>query len=342
MRATLLTLTMCETTESRAIPVAAGPASSRGAAPPTHGSIPKPHPLGREPIILEPWKGTLDFKVYAPSILLAEARFDVPSLFDDDVLELRDRVLARIRHRLAEQGGRDVERWSEEYAVYMIRDFDGPPEELVEPNRLAALLKAERLPLDPTEVDYTLSGRFKYARHDLVIVDWDGAVVFDPEGDVEWAIELLELGNLQLLRYRLLDRELDERLHRVARLVEDTREDRQGLFKPSEIRQALRELMRVRSTSIVEFQDVEREIKLIGDWYSARLYELVTRRFRVEDWRHTVKEKLDGLEGIYAIASDRFTVSWERRARVIELVAWYILLLGWGVLLALDFYALRR
>jgi hypothetical protein len=51
---------------------------------------------------------------------------------------------------------------------------------------------------------------------------------------------------------------------------------------------------------------------------------------------------LDGLEGIYAIASDRFTVSWERRARVIELVAWYILLLGWGVLLALDFYALRR
>jgi hypothetical protein len=218
----------------------------------------------------------------------------------------------------------------------------GPPEQLVDPNRLAALLKAARLPLDPTEVDYTLSGRFKYARHDLVIVDWDGAVVCDPEGDVEWAIELLELGNLQLLRYRLLDRELDERLHRVARLVEDTREDRQGLFKPSEIRQALRELMRVRSTSIVEFQDVEREIKLIGDWYSARLYELVTRRFRVEDWRHTVKEKLDGLEGIYAIASDRFTVSWERRARVIELVAWYILLLGWGVLLALDFYALRR
>jgi hypothetical protein len=224
----------------------------------------------------------------------------------------------------------------------MIRDFDGPPEQLIDPNRLAALLKAERLPLDPTEVDYTLSGRFKYARHDLAIVDWDGAVVFDPEGDVEWAIELLEVANLQLLRYRLLDRELDERLHRVARLVEDTSADPPGLFKPTEIRHALRELMRVRSTSIVEFHDVEREIKLIGDWYSARLYELVTRRFGVDDWRHTVKEKRDGLEGIYAIASDRFTVSWERRARVIELVPWYILLLGWGVLLVLDFYALGR
>jgi hypothetical protein len=35
-----------------------------------------------------------------------------------------------------------------------------------------------------------------------------------------------------------------------------------------------------------------------------------------------VKEKVEALEGIYAIASERFTVSWERRARLIELVAW--------------------
>jgi hypothetical protein len=50
----------------------------------------------------------------------------------------------------------------------------------------------------------------------------------------------------------------------------------------------------------------------------------------VDDWRRAVKEKLDGLEGIYGIASDRFTVSWERRARLIELAAWYVLLLGSG------------
>jgi hypothetical protein len=33
------------------------------------------------------------------------------------------------------------------------------------------------------------------------------------------------------------------------------------------------------------------------DWYSARLCELVTRRFRVEDWRHTVREKPGRLAG---------------------------------------------
>jgi hypothetical protein len=105
----------------------------------------------------------------------------------------------------------------------------------------------------------------------------------------------------------------------------------QALFKASEIRRALGELMRLRSQSIADFQYVERETKLIGDWYAARLYELVTRRFRLDDWRRAAS--------IYATAADRFTVSWERRARWIELVAWYVLLIGWSILLVLDFHA---
>ena len=111
----------------------------------------------REPIVLEPRKGTLTLKAYAPSILLAEATFDGISLFDEDVAELRDRALTLSRQRLTEEGGLDVERWSEEYSVYVVSEYDGPPEELVDRDRMAALLKSERLPLDPAEVDYTLS-----------------------------------------------------------------------------------------------------------------------------------------------------------------------------------------
>lgn len=340
MRGTLVTLVMCEQSVTRhSSNVRAGPITGRRSTPLIQGTIPKPDVLTSEPVLLEPSKGTLTLKAYAPGLLLAEAAFGGISLFDDDVAELRDRALALSRQRLTEEGGLDVERWSEEYSVYVVSEYDGPPEELVDRERMAALLKSERLPLDPAEVDYTLSVRFKYARHDLVVVDWDGALVFDPEGDVAWAIELLELGNLQLLRYRLLDRELDFRLRRVAQLVDEAGEKMQAFFKASEIRRALGELMRLRSQSIAEFQDVEREIKLIGDWYAARLYELVTRRFRLEDWRRAVKEKLDGLASIYATAAERFTVSWERRARWIELIAWYVLLIGWSILLVLDFYA---
>jgi hypothetical protein len=45
-------------------------------------------------------------KGYAPNILLAEATFELPSLFVEDVSELRDRALASSRARLAEEGGR--------------------------------------------------------------------------------------------------------------------------------------------------------------------------------------------------------------------------------------------
>jgi hypothetical protein len=343
MRGTIVTWVMCEQVAARHTGRApAGPTTGRRSTPPVQGTIPKADVLTSEPILLEPRKGTLTLKAYAPGILLAEAVFEGISLFDDDVAELRDGALALARQRLTEEGGLDVERWSEEYSVYVVSEYQGAPEELVDRERMAALLKSERLPLDPAEVDYTLSVRFKYARHDLVIVDWDGALVFDPEGDVAWATELLELGNLQLLRYRLLDRELDGRLRRVTQLVDEAGEKMQAFFKASEIRRALGELLRLRSQSIAEFQDVEREIKLIGDWYAARLYELVTRRFRLDDWRRAVKEKLDGLASIYATAADRFTVSWERRARWIELIAWYVLLIGWSILLVLDFYSRGR
>lgn len=79
---------------------------------------------------------------------------------------------------------------------------------------------------------------------------------------------------------------------------------------------------------------MERDIKLIGDWYSARLYELAGRKFKFTEWRNQIKEKLDAIEDIYSIISERFSFSPER----IELIGWFILLLGWAVLLVFDLW----
>ena len=103
-----------------------------------------------------------------------------------------------------------------------------------------------------------------------------------------------------------------------------------------EVNQALKETILVRSGSIYEFQSLERDIKLIGDWYWARLYELISKKFKIDDWRKSVKEKLDALEEVYTIASQNFTVSWERRSHIIEMVGWYGLLIGWWSLMILE------
>ena len=104
--------------------------------------------------------------------------------------------------------------------------------------------------------------------------------------------------------------------------------------------QVFKKAMLVRSVSISEFQATDREIKLIGDWYSARLFDLISKKFKLDEWRKAIKEKLDDLEDIYSVASENFTVSWERRGHTIEMIGWYILLVGWMVFLLKDIFAL--
>jgi hypothetical protein len=306
-------------------------------------SVPSQFLISQERVTLLGHEGTFMLKTYRPDMLVAEARFDLDDIFADGILELEIEALKKCHEVLKKQGGKNVEQFSEEYSIYTVSDYEGDPELFLKHGgKIAGLLKSEKMALDEKEIEYTLSTQLKYAQNDLAIIDWDGAFIFDPEGDIEASIELLELANLQLLRYRLLDNELDERLHNVARLIERAPVKTKFLFKASEISQAMKDTMRVRSISISEFQDLEREMKLIGDWYSARLYELTAKKLKIDEWRRGIKEKLDALEDVYAIASQNFTISWEHRGRIIEMIGWYVLLLGWLVLLILDIYFYKK
>jgi hypothetical protein len=81
--------------------------------------------------------------------------------------------------------------------------------------QLASFLKSERMELDEQEIAHTLQSQMKYGKDDIVIVDWDGAVVFEPSGNVEPIVELFQVANLQLLQYRVLHDDLDYRLRKV-------------------------------------------------------------------------------------------------------------------------------
>ena len=133
--------------------------------------------------------------------------------------------------------------------------------------------------------------------------------------------------------YHSLDSDIDERLKHVVRLIKAAPVKSKFLFNAAEVAQVFKKAMLVRSESISEFQAIDREIKLIGDWYSARLFDLLSKKFKLDEWRKAIREKLDDLEDTYSIASENFTVSWERRGHNIEMVGWYILLIGWMVFL---------
>jgi hypothetical protein len=292
------------------------------------------------------FEGVLTLKVYKPNISVVEIAFDLTAflssetIFSPEIFSLKEAAIKEARRFLKKSGWKDSHEFSEEYSVYIVSDYKGEPEQFLKDEsrrgQVASLLKSEKLTLDPLEVEHTLSAQIKYAKNDLVIVEWDGAFLFEPEEDFYFTIELFELANLQLLRYRLLNKDLDRRLRNVARLVEGASDRTKFLFRKADINQTFKDIMTIRSMSISEFQDTERRVILIGDWYSARLYELASKKLKIGEWRRIVKEKLDGLEDIYAIAAENFTLSWERRGRIVEIIAWYVLLIGWFILLILE------
>ena len=200
------------------------------------------------------------------------------------------------------------------------------------------LLKDERLPLDEEEVHATLQSNIKYGKDDLTIVDWDGAVLFDPHADFGANIELIQIANFQLLRARTFDRALDVRLGHVAQLLRTT--PKRSLFRAHEIRAVLREILQIRTESIIEAQATEHRIKLFGDWYAARLYALLARKFHIEAWQASIQQKLDTLEDVSTMAAENFSVSFHTRLDFILIGGWFVLLAGWFAYLILDLYAL--
>ncbi len=302
-------------------------------------SIPHPVIVGEAKSSIDNVPLVFSIKGYPPDILLIESTIEVKDVFDHEAMaKLESAIYEQSYKILAEHGGsRD---YSETYSVFSVSGYAGEPEQFLKHSpAIASLLKSERLELDPKEIEHTMSAQIKYAKNDLAIIDWDGAFLFDPEGDVLPTIELLTLANLQLLRARILDRQLDDRLKHVSKFIKRPESSKKlfKVFDNAELSEDLRQIIKIIMSSIAEVQLLERDIKLIGDWYSARLYDLATHKFKVNEWRATIKEKLDLLEDVYGIVKENFSISEKDRAEWIQIIAWFFLQIGWFVLIIIEF-----
>ncbi len=285
-------------------------------------------------------EGNFLIKAYSPNILLVETTVEVESVFSDEAFELREKLIDDCQKIIKKRGGNF--ELSEEYAVAVVSHYEGDPEQYLQfSSRITSFLKSEKLPLDEHEIQYTLSTQLKYAKDDLVIVDWDGAFIFEPRGEIDAMIELFQIVNLQLLRHRMLDSELDQRLIKVNKMIQGEAIHR-VYSSNKELAKAFKEVITLRTKSIGEFDALERDIKLIGDWYSARLYDFAAKKLKIGEWRQSIKEKLDSLEDIYSIIVEKFTVSKLHSLEIIQIVLFFILQAGWFALIILEFLYFTR
>jgi len=160
---------------------------------------------------------------------------------------------------------------------------------------VAAVLTEERNPerLSEQEANESASRYLSYYQNDLVVMDWDAAIVIDEPSDFAETLYVIELANLHLAELEAYDRLLDRALERAYRDLRG-----RGYRKKNEIQLELREIR----IDLARYNDELSNItKFIGDWHLARVYETISSRFHISEWHHSVDEKLRTLDNLYQL-----------------------------------------
>ncbi|MEI6714870.1 MAG: hypothetical protein WCO60_14025 [Verrucomicrobiota bacterium] len=238
------------------------------------------------------------------------------------VRHLVEMVMADLKEYLIQPV--DVLDEQEAYTVFRLDSPSGEDAtEWLARNRreVAALLTQEKDPerLCEEEVTETVSKRLGYYRDDLVVVDWDAALILDRAGPATEVLHVLELANLQLCEMEAYDRILDTVMEKsYVDLGKKRRHNAQVLRRLGELRIDLSRLS----------DELTHAGKFLGDWHLARVYEAASERFHLADWQRVVDDKLKTLDDLYQMLKhDQFN----RWLLIMELIVIVILVFEAGV-----------
>jgi hypothetical protein len=225
-------------------------------------------------------------------------------------------------------------RWDglESYQIFFVRRFAGGTlraQELLAGATIPELLLGETsaVRLSTAERQEVLSHHYTYLEDDLAVVHWNSALVVEPSG-VEDIPDLLEFATAHLLELRYYDALLDRELHRIYDEIE-----RGGSPVANIFTRRYRTLQRRTAALLLELSEMterlENAVKIVGDFYLARLYQSAVRRFRLPAWQETVLRKQRLLAEVNDLIGDAADTS---RSELLEVAI--ILLILWEVIAA--------
>lgn len=233
-------------------------------------------------------------------IPLASQLYDTPVL-DEAALDLIEGLRKTLRAACE-----DPHVWSqnESYTILFVESFDRlvNTQELVEREDLANLILGEppELKLSAAERRDVMSHQFSYTTSDLAIIDWNSAFVYEPTGSSDIR-DVIEIANAQLLELRYYDDQLDQTIQR-------TYDDMQRSQRRALILSPYRHLARRVLVTLLELSEfierVENSLKIIGDFYLAKVYEGAVVQLRIPNWQSSVTRKQQMLQNTYQLLKD--------------------------------------
>jgi hypothetical protein len=238
------------------------------------------------------------------------------------------RVEPAVRRRLERVPAAMVnpyDRWlSEDYFIFHVRDAAGSPTaaEMARDRagEIAQVVRGDRTRLSEGECAEVLHSQISYFAHDLAVIGWNAAFLYDTSAGAETAIQLLEYANSQLLEFR----HYDELLTQILDGVYDTLGQKRSRMARWRIARSATSLHTVLLEVAELTEHADNAIKFLSDMFAARLYRLAAGKVGVPDYRNLVAQKLKTAEDLYDDMIEQYNQS---RAFWLEVTVVLILLI---------------
>ncbi len=197
-----------------------------------------------------------------------------------------------------------VSEATEDYTIFRITGTEPRADADTLSDRLdiARLLLGETGAISKRERVQQSHSTISYSPEELVVIDWNSALIYDPSTSTDIA-DLLELSTMQLLELRAYDDLVGRSLTRV---YEELGHER-WLFKASKFSRLSRQIMRL-FVDVTEMSDrIENSLHTLGDSWLARVHRAAVQEFEIPRWQRLLKDKLEVLRQINALLTDQIT-----------------------------------
>ncbi len=202
---------------------------------------------------------------------------------------------------------------SEDYLIFFFENISGiqKTRDLLDQGELSELIVGEaQAELSGSSRENILQNVFQYSENDFTVIDWNSAVVYEPSGERE-IVYILEFALTHLLELRFYDDLIDKRLKELYDSIE--------LGRSKILGRSLANLSHEANARYIEFSEfTERmgnSLKVVGDFYLARIFRGAIRRFRVSDWQDNISRKMNVLAQVSELLQGEANV---RRSHLLE------------------------
>jgi hypothetical protein len=223
--------------------------------------------------------------------------------------------------------GFEVSDLSEEYIIFQVEDARADWLE-TRSDWISGLVRLESEPLSRHEVGEATRLSLSYTPNDLVTLDW--AAGFLADRDCADTLQVIEFANVQLLEFRHIDDRLDDRLEAAYRLIRPSRRERSASSLWRSHGAAVRSVRELEIEATSLFERADNALKLIGDQYLSRVFDLASTRFHLREWQQSIRRKLDTVGDVYDLLVNQ---SGGQRMEALEIIV--VVLIALEIVLAL-------